>query len=310
MNEGSIPVLSATGRTVAETWERSLVALHDFGTRVRTQYDAKDADGNFTDPPSIDATMMMTVEEPLAEPMIHLAFPGGPADLEEYCQEVCDGIKDHWVRNPNDPTDKRWEYTYHARLTNYECARLRHVSAFDGMLLCGERVDQLDALAKKLAKQPYSRQAQAITWRVGEDESCYDPPCLQSIWCRILPDDHDVWRLNMNVVFRSRDAYDAAFMNIFALVWLMRRIADRVEAIAGRKVELGRYTDISHSYHIYGKRLHGASPNFEDGFLKMLHTRTFEERTANYADWLPMFEEARPAIVQKIREQDEKYRKG
>jgi hypothetical protein len=34
--------------------------------------------------------------------------------------------------------------------------------------------------------------------------------------------------LNMNVRFRSNDAYKAAFMNIFALVQLQQKIANRV----------------------------------------------------------------------------------
>ena len=37
--------------------------------------------------------------------MIHKDFPGGPLELQEYVMEVCDGIKDHLVRDPSDPTD-------------------------------------------------------------------------------------------------------------------------------------------------------------------------------------------------------------
>ena len=40
--------------------------------------------------------MILTVHDPLAEPMIHRDFPGGFEDLQEYVMEVCEGIKDHW----------------------------------------------------------------------------------------------------------------------------------------------------------------------------------------------------------------------
>ena len=64
--------------------------------------------------------MIITITDPLSEPMIHQDFPGGPAELQEYVMEVCEGIKDHLVRDPDDPNDTRWEYTYHQRLFGYE----------------------------------------------------------------------------------------------------------------------------------------------------------------------------------------------
>lgn len=306
MSNGSIPVLQVRGRTLADAWENSMLELYEHGTRVRTQYDEKDKDGNWVDPPSIDCTMTTIIEEPLSEPMIHKAFPGGPEDLEEYRQEVCDGIKDRWVRDPNDHEDKRWDYTYHDRLTKYQ------VECDAAITECGSTaplfvLDQLELMCQQLAKSPYTRRAKAITWQPWRDATSSEPPCLCEYWCRILEDDAGLWRLNMNVVFRSRDAYDAAFMNMFAFIWHMRKIADRVQEIAGREVGLGRYVDLSHSYHIYGKRLHGKVPNFVDGFMKMYENRAFYDdddphnsRTARYEDWLPMMEEARPAIAEKV----------
>ena len=105
----NIPVLVVQGRCLAEAYERALVALFEGGIAVPTQYDKPG------DPPSLDCTMNLTVLEPLADPMIHKAFPGGIEDLREYVLEV-QGAKDHWVKNMNDPADTRWEYTYHGRL--------------------------------------------------------------------------------------------------------------------------------------------------------------------------------------------------
>ncbi len=112
-----IPVLTAEGDCIARAWENALLRLFESGCDIKTQYDKPD------DPASKDATMIITVQQPLAEPMIHRDFPGGFEELQEYVLEVCDGIKDHWVRDPNDPADTRWEYTYHQRLFAYEAPR-------------------------------------------------------------------------------------------------------------------------------------------------------------------------------------------
>ena len=108
-----IPVLCAEGDCIARAWENALVTLYESGCDVATEYDASG------DLPSKDATMILTVHQPLAEPMIHRDFPGGFVELQEYVMEVCEGIKNHWVRDPGDPSDTRWEYTYHQRLFGY-----------------------------------------------------------------------------------------------------------------------------------------------------------------------------------------------
>ena len=205
-----------------------------------TQYDKPG------DPPSRDATMILTIQDPLAGPMIHRDFPGGFDSLEEYVMEVCEGIKDHLVRDPNDPHDTRWEYTYHQRLFGYQGPGF-------------SPIDQVEGIVKQLAAAPHTRRAQAITWKVWEDGSCYDPPCLQSIWCRITPDDNQSV-LSMNVRFRSNDAYKAAMMNIFALVQMQKNIAGRI-TLSGRTVRLGRYCHMADSYHITARIPRSSRPD-------------------------------------------------
>jgi thymidylate synthase len=147
-----------------------------------------------------------------------------------------------------------------------------------------------------LAETPYTRRAQAITWKVWEDQSCYDPACLQSIWCRIIEEEGRPV-LSMNVRFRSNDAYKAAFMNIFALVRLQSNIARRIAELSGREIELGRYCHMADSFHIYGSNLN----EFEKRFLGAVEKRTFPERTMRYEDVRDMMESARPAILEKAR---------
>jgi thymidylate synthase len=275
--KGDIPVLMVEGNALAEAWEKSVVGVYRQGCAMRTEYDKPD------DPPSKDSTMTIVVHDPLAEPMIHKSLPCGLEDLQEYVLEVLDGIKDHCIRAADDPDDTRWEYTYHQRLFNYSVPGV------------AQPFDQIELIARKLAQTPYSRRAQAITWKVWEDTVCYDPACLQSIWCRILPDDAGQWRLNTNVRFRSNDAYKAALMNMFALIQLQKRIADRVAELAGRTVVVGRYVHQADSYHIYGSYFR----EFEERFLKALNTRTFEQRTYRYADVKALMDDAVPAILDK-----------
>jgi thymidylate synthase len=274
---GNIPVLFVEGESLAEAWEKSLVSLYQHGCDIKTEYDKPE------DPPSKDCSMTIVVHDPLAEPMIHRDFPGGLEDLQEYVLEVLDGIKDHCVRSAADADDTRWEYTYHQRLFGYDCPGVEQV------------YDQIELLAARLAKTPYSRRAQAITWKVWEDNFCYDPACLQSIWCRVLPNEADDWVLNTNVRFRSNDAYKAAFMNMFALVQLQQRIAERISELAGRQVLLGRYVHQADSYHIYGSYF----DEFQSRFLKALETRTFERRTFRYEDVKEIMEAAVPGILEK-----------
>jgi thymidylate synthase len=281
--QGSIPVLTVNGSGLAEAWEKSILEVYEKGCLIKTEYDKPD------DPPSKDCSIVIVVEDPLAEPMIHRDMPGGLEDLQEYVMEVLDGIKDHWVRDPNDPDDTRWEYTYHQRLFNYTLPESE------------KTVDQIEIVAKKLSEIPYTRRAQAITWKVWEDNTCYDPACLQSIWCRVLKGEKDQWLLNTNIRFRSNDAYKAAFMNMFALIQLQKKIAERISDLSGKDVILGRYVHQADSYHIYGSYM----DEFESRFLRMHKERSFEDRTYRYADMKGVMKEAIPGILEKVEKMSE-----
>jgi len=213
-------------------------------------------------------------------------MPGGLEDLQEYVLEVTEGIKDHLVRDASaESRDTRWEYTYHQRLFGYAVPGIE--STFD----------QIKIMAEKLAKAPHTRRAQAVTWKVWEDNDCYDPACLQSVWCRMLKGE-DAWYLNANVRFRSNDAYKAAFMNMFALVQLQKLIAEAVARASGFTVKLGRYVHQADSYHIYGSYFN----DFKQRFLGALASRPFEERSYRYEDVRFMMDDAIPAIRKKAAE--------
>ncbi len=287
----NIPVLTVCERTLAEAYEQALIALHARGVPFRTQYDKPG------DPPSLDGTLNMTVLEPLADPMIHKAFPGGIEDLREYVMEI-QGAKDHWVKNLDDPADTRWEYTYHGRLRNYGQWRERRDgrSVWTGPI----RVDQVERVIAKLADQPFTRQAQMITWMPNLDLDCYDPPCLQSLWYRLLEDEGGVGWLNCNVRFRSNDAWGANFMNMFGFTMFNRDvIAAGIAARRGREVRLGRLNWQADSFHIYGKDIAGARQRLFD----RLATTRFEDRVYRFhdPDIQEIYREAEAAVSEKIK---------
>jgi len=293
-----IPVLTVCGSTLAESYEKALIALYQNGVRFKTQYDKPG------DPLSIDSTMNITILEPFTDPMIHRAFPGGIDDLKEYVMELM-GLKDHWVKNINDPEDTRWEYTYHGRLANYGAwqelvdGKSKRAGSF-----C---IDQINFVIDKLCKQPYTRQAQMITWMPNLDLECFDPPCLQSLWYRIIEDDDGIWWLNCNVRFRSNDAWGASFMNMFGFIQFNKNIiADGIAEKSKNRVELGRMNWHADSYHIYGKDIASAKQLLFDRIDKI----SFEDRTFNFNDDFirEMYDGAEAAILEKIKAHDRNTR--
>lgn len=290
----NIPVLYVVAQSLAQAYEKALLELNAKGIPFKTQYDKPG------DPPSLDSTMDITITDPLAEPMIHKAFPGGIEDLREYVMEI-QGVKDHWVKNINDPADTRWEYTYHGRLAAYGSWREKQgkKSVVTGPI----KIDQVKAVIEKLATQPFTRQAQMITWMPNLDLDCYDPPCLQSLWYRIIEDDAGTWWLNCNVRFRSNDAWGANFMNMFGFILFNRDvIAAGIAKRAGRTVKLARLNWHADSYHIYGKDIASAKQRLFD----RVSTTAFEDRVYNFTDPMisEIYEEAGKTVRDKIKEFD------
>ncbi len=289
-----IPVLFSEGKSLAQAYENALVNLYKNGTRFKTQYDQQG------DPQSIDCTMNITIHEPESDPMIHMAFPGGIDELKEYVLEL-KGYKDHWVKNINDPGDTRWEYTYHGRLANYGVWKeLQNGKSVEAGHF---KVNQIENVIEKLVKQPFTRQAQMITWMPDLDTECYDPPCLQSLWYRLIEDEQGVQWLNCNVRFRSNDAWGANFMNMFGFIMFNKEIiASEIARRSGKEVRLARMNWHADSYHIYGKDIATA----DEMLFSRVDKMKFEERIYNFYDEFikEMYESAEERIIEKIKEHD------
>lgn len=263
VSTANIPVISITADCLPEAWEKAVLAVWDNGFEVKTQYDKPE------DPPSRDATVMITVTDPFNEPRIHKNFPGGPEELESYRQEVVNGIHDHWI----DPAAGKWTYTYHERLFSYcPVEDIRNVDSPKPF----RTVNQIQYIVDCLSKVNHTRRAQAITWMPTADPVTDDPPCLQRIWCRLVANQEGRLSLNMNTHWRSRDLYKAWFMNVYALTDLQRIIAEGIAKNRGEPVSVGRYVDISDSLHIYGSYFDEVAPEIEKMRQSSFHERAWE----------------------------------
>ena len=290
MSSGNIPCLNVTAGCLPEAWEKAVLAVWKDGASVKTEYDKPD------DPPSKDATVVIVVKDPFAEPRIHKNFPGGPEELETYRQEVCDGIHDHWI----DAAAGKWTYTYHERLFAY--------SPTENLLAAEQNkpfkaVDQIEYIVRKCSETFYTRRAQAITWMPTADPETDDPPCLQRLWFRLLQDENGDGVLNMNSHWRSRDLYKAWFMNVYALTDLQRIIAERIAERTGQAVRVGRYVDITDSLHIYGSYFSEAGGEIEKMADGDWQSRAWK---SDHPAFLMMTEEAR----QKLERDVDCYAKG
>jgi thymidylate synthase len=276
-----VPTINVNANCLPEAWEKAVVAVWEQGLEIKTQYDKPG------DPPSKDATVMITVVDPFNEPRIHKNFPGGPEELESYRQEVVDGIHDHWI----DPAAGKWTYTYHERLNAYTPVEdLRDADSPRPF----PTVDQVRYIIDALSDCSHTRRAQAITWMPSCDPKTDDPPCLQRIWCRLIKDDA-AYVLNMNTHWRSRDLYKAWFMNAYALTDLQRIIAAQIAEKVGVPVRVGRYVDISDSLHIYGSYFTNAEIEIEK-----MKTTPFSDRAweSSHPAFEMMTAEAREKLAQ------------
>lgn len=174
----------ARGATLPEAYHQSLIMLHSLGDKTACP------DWNTTQK---EVSMTLTIDNPLQEPMISKCFIGGFKELEQYRQEILDGILDFEVERGN------WAYTYHSRY-----------------------VSQYKFIVDELKRNPYSRRA-VMDIRAPEDMGSEEPACLQHIQYFIRDN-----KLHCKVLFRSNDACKATFMNAFALIMLQKRIADEL----------------------------------------------------------------------------------
>jgi len=281
-----IPVIHVRGKTIAEGYEKSIYAVFKNGIDIKTQYDKPE------DPPSKDCTLNLVIDEPFTDPMIHKCFPGDLSNLREYIYEL-EGYKNNWVKDISDSKDTRWEYLYSSRMTNW--GRYKENNQWSGFF----NINQVESVIEKLKKQPYTRQAQIITWYPPHDLNVYDPACLQSLHFRIIENT-----LNVNIRFRSNDAYNAFMFNCFGLVqFIKRNIIDKID----KNLIFGRLNWQADSFHIYGKDINNCKKLLID---KIDNGLPFDKRVMNFYDPIvqEMYTECEQSILDKIKQTEEGFK--
>ncbi|MGC9146740.1 MAG: thymidylate synthase [Infirmifilum sp.] len=106
--------------------------------------------------------------------------------------------------------------------------------------------DQIATLVSKLASNPSTRRAVALTWDFEIDPKSKDPPCLI-----IVQGDLSGYRYNQLAYFRSHDAYAGWPVNTYGLLRLMEEISRQLSDKTGNNVRPGFLTVISGSLHLY-----------------------------------------------------------
>ena len=216
-----------------------------------------------------ELSMTMVVKEPLKEDRISKLFFGDPTSLEQYVQEMLDGIFDFEVEKGN------WSYTYHQRYAN-----------------------QYQFILDELRRNPYSRRA-VIDIRTPDDMRNDDPACWQHAQYFIRDG-----KLHSKSLFRSNDACKAAFMNAFALIELQKRIADELGVDMGTYTHRA---NSYHCYERDFGMLNGYCTRIQEYQLRKIREEDgldTETITFSYIDdWKEQMDEAKPIIAKKVEEQ-------
>jgi hypothetical protein len=244
---GALPVFHVDAGSIPEAYYAALKAVHFGGHALRTQYDRRNSDGTFLDPPGKDARVSIRIRDPFAQPR----FPAlSYCERGKYIAEFL-GAKDHLVvpyrellrrvREGEEFEATEWPYCYHQRLAAYPRSD-------------GTTMDQLEMILDKLAKDPITRRAVATT-RVPEIDlfMASDMPCLGEVQLRAIEDEKGRLVLNLHTAWRSRDLYKAWADNLIGLTNLQARLAARLSEKTGREVLIGPYSESNGSLHIYGQ---------------------------------------------------------
>lgn len=276
---GRIPTLHVVGKSIPQAHYRAMKAVWEHGLAIRTEYDRKDAAGNYIDPPSRDARVLIEVTDPFSEPRYP---PVSFCEIGTYIAEIL-GVKDHLVLPmatlkaaiSGELSAHQWPYTYHQRL-------------FAHPDLDGSTMDQIALAVERVAQTPYTRRAVATTAVPNLDPFLKeDVPCLRELQFRCPQDAQGNLVLNVSSAWRSRDLFKAWPDNVVGLTFLFQVLARQIAERGGRPVRLGSYADYSFSLHIYGqdfKQVGGDDQRGLKSFFDTFDEDSYLERALSSAD--------------------------
>jgi hypothetical protein len=229
---GRFPMLPVYADTLSEAYHKAAIVCYERGIRIETPKHQEGMELGF------DAHMPIHVAHPDQDPMLHKrGLVEDPRGIMQYILEVTHGIHNHWKRDPNNPNDARWNYTYNERFAPeipFALGKIRRDFRQKG------RISGRDYFFS--------------TWSPMQDSILEqdDPPCLQNGQMRFIKDARGVYHLNYITGWRSRDLAKAWNENNIAQVALQRLLAAKVSDMLGLEVRVGAYIDTSSSLHLYG----------------------------------------------------------
>ena len=260
-----LPVLMIEAETCGEAWEKAVEAVWYNGLEVEQHY---------MDEWSKEATVLVNVKNPLAEPRfsrkdfvsVTMFMTGAdkkkPYREKQYVRDLIDGDMDSRVSEGIE------SYTYHERLCSWGLIQPKHLELlqqknlpqmklFDGITQeefdMKQGINQIEMLIQKAKEEPISRKLQVVTWEPHKDLMISGAPCMQRIWIRILEQKYMVFEVS----FRSRDLYKAFGANVLGLTEFAKWLADRLD------LEFVQYVDFSSSLHIYKSDYDQVERHFE-----------------------------------------------
>jgi len=225
---GNLPVLHAQGESIPEAWENSVVELYNKGLWWHREGPKDKGQIN------LDSTMTIEISNPDSDLIMHKYMTCTPEALFDYQMEIL-GAKDSWV-HPEEGSTK-WPYHYHERFVSYPGTK--------------ELIDQVESMIEGISKEPWKRRNQMITWVPERDIISIDPPCLQSFWGTLIPNEGNEYNiLNINYHFRSRNVMIAAPINMVGMWTIQSYMRNEIAKRTGLNIQNGRLVDMVDSYHV------------------------------------------------------------
>lgn len=298
-----LPTIHIIGDNIPQAYFRALKAVWENGLAMRTQYDRKNAAGQYIDPPSRDATVLIEIKDPLSDPRFPVI---SNCEIGTYIAEVF-GVKDYRVipmsilrhivagdelSKEEKLVENFWPYTYHQRI-------VAHPESVGG-----DTFNQLEAAIETVVKTPYTRRAMLTTSVPNIDPLLpEDIPCLREIQLRCVEDETGMLWLNPTLTWRSRDLFKAWGDNMVAISCYLQWVAQEISKQLGRPVKLGSIKDFSASLHIYGQDFECFNGDDERGLAKFFDTlneesfvaRSLDSESATYMLVIPQLEDLKSA---------------
>ncbi|MCB9782907.1 MAG: hypothetical protein H6751_08095 [Candidatus Omnitrophica bacterium] len=290
IKHGIIPTVFIGADSIPEAHYKAIEAVWNHGVEKRTQYDRKDPMGDYIDPPSKEAQVLVKINDPFKDPRFPpLSF----CERGKYILELL-GVKDNLVI----PMDEilagidemnlgtQWPYTYHQRMSAYPTRT--------------GTVNQIESVIDRISTDSNTRRAVMTTRApVIDTQLKEDIPCLGEMHFRCLEDEDKTLVVNLTTIWRSRDLFKAWADNVIAITYFGRKIVEEIANRTGRETRLGGYTDFSNSLHIYGQdfsHLEKDEASSKKGFFDVFPNvesyvkRSWDSETARDVEVLPQME--------------------